>query len=306
MNALTVNLQHSAGLSEGAEPVYFDCLEPASGATRATIVMIHGGLHSGSCYLRTADGRPGWAYVFAASGHRVVVPDWPGIGRSGSIPAHRLTGEIIVQGLGTLVASLPPPLTLMTHSMSGAFGWRLLELHPGVARIIAVAPAPPGNIQSVPDTRNEDSAAVEVEIGGQRIRLDKHMPFYAERGFVERKLVGDGSFFPRDRIGAYAASLLSIPPRLLYERANVNGSQVRIRDPAAFRGRRILVLTGTNDLDHPRDFDAATAEWLKKAGAEADFLYLGDKGIVGNGHMLMLEQNSDRIADLVLEWLKQA
>jgi len=306
MRALTANLQHSAGLGDGAEPVYFDRLEPASGATRSTIVMIHGGAHTGSCYLRTADDRPGWAYVFAERGHRVVVPDWPGTGRSGAIPADRLTGETIVSGLGTLVASLPPPVTLITHSMSGAYGWRLLELHSRVSRVVAVAPAPPGNIQPVPDARNEDRAAVEVVIGGQSIRLDKRAPFYAERVFVERKLVGDGSFFPRDRIDTYAASLLSLPARLLYERANVNGSQVQVRDLAALRGKRVLVLTGTNDIDHPRELDGATSEWLRKAHAEVDFLYLGDRGIVGNGHMLMLEQNSDRIAGLVLEWLEQA
>ncbi len=307
MNVATANLRHSAGLSDGDASVYYDCLEPASGATRPTIVMIHGGAHTGSCYLRTADGRPGWAYIFAARGHRVVVPDWPGCGRSGFVAADRLTGETIVQGLGTLVASLAPPVFLMTHSMSGAFGWRLLELHAArIARVIAVAPAPPGNIQPQPEVLDEDNSAVELKAGTQRIRCDKRAPSVAERAFVEQKLIGESLFFPRHLIDAYAASLLPIPARLLYERRNVGGSQVRVRDLAALRDARVLVLTGTNDLDHPRELDASIVTWLRAEGARADFLYLGDRGIVGNGHMLMLEQNSDAIAELVLDWLEHA
>jgi len=153
---------------------------------------------------------------------------------------------------------------------------------------------------------DEDDMAVVLKVGADRIRLDKGAPFAAGRAFVEQKLVGDSSFFPRHRIGDYAASLLPIAPRLFYERRNVNGSQVRVRDLTALRDKRILVMTGTHDLDHPRDTDAAIVAWLTAAGARADFLYLGDRGIVGNGHMLMLEQNSDVIAELVLDWLEQS
>lgn len=39
---------------------------------------------------------------------------------------------------------------------------------------------------------------------------------------------------------------------------------------------------------------------------KADFCFLADRGIVGNGHMLMLEQNSDAIADIIVDWLEVA
>jgi pimeloyl-ACP methyl ester carboxylesterase len=306
MTVATSDLRHSAGLGDGDAAVYFDCLEPASGATRPTIIMIHGGAHTGSCYLRTADGRPGWAYVFAAHGYRVVVPDWPGCGRSGFVAPDRLTGETIIDGLGRLLVSQAPSIILMTHSMSGAFGWRLLELYaPRIARLVAVAPAPPGNIQPRPEVLDENAAAVEIMIGATRIRIDKQAPTMADRAFVEQKLVGKSSFFPRGRIDAYTASLQPIPARLLYERRNINGSQVQVRDPAALRDKRALVLTGTNDLDHPRELDGEIVAWLRAAGARAEFLYLGDHGIVGNGHLLMLEQNSDAIAELALDWLER-
>ncbi|HXP30680.1 MAG TPA: alpha/beta fold hydrolase [Stellaceae bacterium] len=306
MRPATPPLRHAVGLTAGKVAVYYDLLEPAAGPTRPTVVMIHGGAHTGACYLRTVDGRKGWAHLFAARGHRVAVPDWPGIGRSGYVPPEEHTGAAIVQGLGTLLATLPPPLFLVTHSMAGAFGWRLLELHrEHIARVVGVAPAPPGNILPEPEMLGETESAVELQAGPLRFRLDKRAPFLCDRAFIDKKIVGDGRFFPRHLVEAYAASLLPIPARLIFERLNVGGSQIRVQQPQALAGKRILVVTGTNDIDHSRAVDGATAQWLGDAGAKPDFIYLGDRGIIGNGHMLMLEENSDDIAAIILDWLAQ-
>src|SRR3954466_8929737 len=120
---------HETGLITAPVPVYFETFAPAAVTGRATIVMVHGGAHSGACYQRTADGRRGWAYLFAERGYRSVVPDWPGTGRSGYIPLDRLNGATVMEGLGALIRGLGTPVILMTHSMSGCYGWRLLELH---------------------------------------------------------------------------------------------------------------------------------------------------------------------------------
>jgi pimeloyl-ACP methyl ester carboxylesterase len=95
-----------------------------------------------------------------------------------------------------------------------------------------------------------------------------------------------------------------IPARLLLERRNVVGSQLRVVDFSKFRGKPVLVLTGTNDLGHARAVDEPIAAWLNANGAEADFIYLGDFGITGNGHMLMLERNSDALAQLIIDWIE--
>jgi hypothetical protein len=34
-----------------------------------------------------------------------------------------------------------------------------------------------------------------------------------------------------------------------------------------------------------------------------DFVKLADIGLHGNGHMMMMEKNSDAIAQLIVEWL---
>jgi pimeloyl-ACP methyl ester carboxylesterase len=196
---------------------------------------------------------------------------------------------------------------LLTHSMSGAYGWRLLELHGDVIdAVVGVAPAPPGNIQKTAPVHAESEIHIETEAFGGRVRVDKTAPVVASRDFVERKLVGESRYFPRDRLDGYAASLRPIPPKLWLERQNVHGSQVRVGDPRKLADKRVLVITGTTDLDHSREADGAIVAWLNEFGANADFCFLADRGIVGNGHMLMMEQNSDEIADIVLDWLQGA
>jgi len=43
---------------------------------------------------------------------------------------------------------------------------------------------------------------------------------------------------------------------------------------------------------------------LEQAGVQVDYLQLADIGIRGNGHMMMLEENSDEIAKIIYDWLQ--
>jgi pimeloyl-ACP methyl ester carboxylesterase len=300
-------LLHATGIIGTPVPVYFETFAPARSTARPTVLMIHGGGHSGACYQRTAAGRRGWAYAFAERGYRTVVPDWPGTGRSGYVPLDALTGATVVDGLGALARSLGGPLILLTHSMSGAYGWRLAELNRDlVTAVVGVAPAPPGNIQEMAPVYAETETTIETRASAQRVSIDKRKPVVPTRDFVERKLIGESRFFPRERLADYAASLQPIPPGLLLERQNVHGGQLRVGDPRQLAGLRVLVVTGTADLDHARDVDGAIVTWLNDNGAAAELCFLGDRGIVGNGHMLMMEDNSDEIADIVMHWLEAA
>ncbi len=190
--------------------------------------------------------------------------------------------------------------------MSGAYGWRILEQHgDAIAKLVAVAPGPPGNIQPQARIISETAGEVEVQVLALRFRLAKSAPYRPTMDFVETKAIGDGGRFPRGYAEAFARSMQFIPAPLILERLNVGGRQLKIERFDNFRGKRILVLTGTNDIDHPRDVDGAVADWLNANGAKADFVYLGDRGIAGNGHMLMWENNSDELANLVLDWIER-
>ncbi len=42
---------------------------------------------------------------------------------------------------------------------------------------------------------------------------------------------------------------------------------------------------------------------LKKAGGDAEMMYLPAMGIKGNSHMLMQDRNSNQLADLLIAWI---
>ena len=50
-------------------------------------------------------------------------------------------------------------------------------------------------------------------------------------------------------------------------------------------------------------YDDCTIAFLTQAGARPDVVRLADQGLRGNGHMMMLEANSDAVADVLAGWL---
>ncbi|CAN0441300.1 unnamed protein product, partial [Discosporangium mesarthrocarpum] len=229
--------------------VYADRLMPAGAMAKPPIVMIHGGGHSGACYLLTADNRPGWAYRFAASGYPVWLPDWPGCGRSGDVAFAELTGERVVAALGAVLteaaASSPTgKIILMTHSMSGAMGWKLIEQNrPQIDRVVAVAPGPPGNIQPQATVVEETDDEVVVESFGMTRRLARDRAYVGGMEFISHKLIGTSKRFPEDALDSYAGHVAAVPPRLLFERQNIGGSQLKIENASAFEDLPVMVFT---------------------------------------------------------------
>ena len=61
---------------------------------------------------------------------------------------------------------------------------------------------------------------------------------------------------------------------------------------------------GTNDADHTVATDKPIVDWLNENGARAEFIHLGEKGIQGNGHVMMVESNSDQLANAIVAWLE--
>ena len=112
-------------------------LEPASGGTRGSVVLLHGLASNRKLMFYLAEG-------FTAQGLRVFVPDLPGHGRtSGPFSAERaekcsgsLVSELFARGLAN-----PQQTILAGHSMGAAIAVRLAA-HIPVAGVIALSPAP--------------------------------------------------------------------------------------------------------------------------------------------------------------------
>ena len=80
----------------------------------------------------------------------------------------------------------------------------------------------------------------------------------------------------------------------------IGGAALHIEHPDRLAQRPLLVVTGPLDPRHPRHADEAVARLFG-----GDFMWLPDHGIEGNGHMLMIEDNSLQVASLIEHWLRQ-
>jgi hypothetical protein len=67
------------------------------------------------------------------------------------------------------------------------------------------------------------------------------------------------------------------------------------------KGIPIVVVTAEASAAAP--WQHGVVDFLNQAGAQAGHLRLGEAGIHGNGHMMMLEKNSDVIAGALVRWL---
>ena len=68
---------------------------------------------------------------------------------------------------------------------------------------------------------------------------------------------------------------------------------------------RVPILILVAEASYHAAYDHVTAAYLAQAGVPNEFVRLPDIGIRGNGHMMMLEKNSDEIAGVIETWLKK-
>jgi pimeloyl-ACP methyl ester carboxylesterase len=109
--------------------------------------------------------------------------------------------------------------------------------------------------------------------------------------------------------GAFGYKVLEARPEkvkaLVAVEPTVGGDREKVQ---SIKTTPILVLYGDNARDHPRwskirqggvDYAAV----LKSAGGSIDVVDLPDVGIKGNSHMVMMDKNSNVVADLIQKWL---
>src|SRR6185437_8388840 len=116
-------------------------------------------------------------------------------------------------------------------------------------------------------------------------------------GPVRTPVAGQGSGRHRD-----GAAVRRAPGGQLPLRPRADPGQVR-----AGRGRgqahRHPIAVVSSPCSGFEPWCRATAEYLRSCGAAVDELRLGELGIHGNGHAMMLEQNNAEVAALITDWI---
>ena len=322
------------------------------------IVLVHGGDQTGSGWLSTPDGRPGWAQYFLRLGYSVYVVDqvargrssfvpdvygetsgqpldyvmqkftvqeryklwpqaalhtqWPGKGEPGD-PAfdqyasseaqgmenRNLQTRMNVDALAALLDRIGASIVLV-HSQSGAYAWPLAQARPALVKaVVAVEPAGP--------------PVHDVVV---------HSPRRFDVGWEKAIKQTDDDYY-RDNPGVKPYGLTSIP--LTYDPPVTPNSPLsfvqqekpeqrdlarcwRQKEPArklvAVGERPVMVLQA--EASFYTGYNHCNVEYLQQAGVDVTFIKLADLGIHGNGHMMMLEKNSDQVAQVIADWMEKA
>ena len=331
----------AAGGRVMAGQAYAEFQIPAARRHALPIVMIPGGNQSATCFTATPDGRDGWAQYFLHQGYAVYVLDQPGRGRSvhhadiqgglritsaeevsrayaaparhklypqaerhnqwpgPGVPgdpvfdafyASQLTNlvdrDIIQhdnQDAGAALLDEIGPAILLTHSQSGTFGWLIADARPGLVKaIVAVEPGcPVGFIEpkGAPDWFEYTGVARLWGLASIPLAYDPPVTDAAELNFVLQD-APDGPELARFWLQAEPARKLP----------NLAGLPVAVVSAeASFHSA----------------YDPGTVKFLCQAGVDARFIALADHGVFGNGHIMMLEKNSDEVAALIARWLDE-
>ena len=303
------------------------------------VVMIHGGGQTGSNFLSTPDGRRGWADDFVANGYAVYVVDQSGRGRSGFFgdvygktrkpsvgnveqrftapklkqlwpqaslhtqwPGPGTRGdatfdafyasqvetigdegmiEEINREAGAKLLDRIGPAVLLTHSQAGVIGWSVADARPQLVKgILAIEPSGPPIRETIAKGAPDyfDEGAVTRPWGVTRGRITFEPP--AENP-GELKLARQEQ---ADGPGLVRCVLQAEPARQM---PNLQG---------------IPILILTSEASYHAPYDHCTAKFLAQAGVKNSFVRLADRGIRGNGHMMMLEKNNLEIAAFLRRW----
>ncbi|MCJ2011732.1 alpha/beta hydrolase [Methylobacterium sp. J-076] len=316
---------------------------PAKVTQPYPVVMIHGLAQTGVNFLATPDGRSGWAQRFVEWGYQVYVVDQVGRGRSGTNPEvygpydrlgtrdlervftapevydlypqaklhtqwtggpgvqgnpsfdqyyasqvpflanSQQTEELVDTALGALL-DRTGPVILLTHGQGALFGWALSDARPDLVK-----------------------AHVAVEPGGPPFFDVK---FRGGKDFWEKSGDGRARAYGITRMPLTFEPPVKMPEDLAVAQQAKPSAEGQIRcwmqaDPARRLPNlaRVPTVIVTAEASFHATYDGCTAAFLTQAGAKPDVLRLADQKVQGNGHMVMVEKNSDLVADTVMGWL---
>jgi len=234
---------------------------------------------------------------------------WPGTGEPGdpafdnyfasnvpSMEDRGMQSKMNVDALAALLDRVGPAIVLV-HSQSGQYAWPLAQARPALVKaIVGAEPSrPPVHDVVIPGQARfgMDFANATAVPGVDTFRDDPRLKRY---GLSDIPMTYDPPATPQSPLEFVRQDKADAPDLVKCWR-----QKEPARKLVDVGGRPILYLATEASFYAP--YSHCTVAYLKQAGVDIDFVKLGDLGLHGNGHMMMMEKNSDVIAQVILDWL---
>jgi pimeloyl-ACP methyl ester carboxylesterase len=314
--------------------IYVEVLAPKDVRRPYPLVLIHGAAQTATNWMGTPDGRKGWAEYFVEQGYVVYMIDQPMRGRSayhpgdggtrmftaqqeqfqftavasdgtwpqakkhtqwpGDGPNKGKKGDPIFdafyatqvetvlaveetqrrnQDAGAALLDKIGPAIVLTHSQSGTYGWLIADARPQLVKaVVAIEPSgPPFEATIIATGKARAWGPTDIPI-----TYDPPVKDPSEIA-VERE--------PVEAPDLFACWMQKAPARQLVNLKNI---------PA-------MVMAA--EASYHQVYDHCTVKYLNQAGMKTEYIRLQDKGIHGNGHMVMIEKNNLDIAKVIDDWV---
>jgi pimeloyl-ACP methyl ester carboxylesterase len=275
----------------GSVPMHVEWEAPLPPTGKPSLVLIHGGGGQGAEWLKTPDGRPGWAPALSAHGYPVYVVDRPGYGRAA-------TGAEELGELG------PPPTAA---SLAALFRPSAGECP--VAAAHSQWPGPGGPPE-------EDEVLAAMVAGARPMPVDLRVAHELERhaGAALLDRIGPAVLIAHSA-GAPAAWLMAdARPELVRAVVALEpaGPPFRVREgpraglPCGLTAAplhsglsqlAVVLVCAEASTQHPHQ--APARDYLEQAGADVELLLLAEHGVKGNGHGMIFERNHLEVLGVV-------
>lgn len=304
-------------------PMYVEWLKPESVSQPYPVVLVHGGGGQGLDYLGTPDGREGWAGQLADQGYEVYVVDRPGHGRS---PHH----PDVLGPMGPMMPIEGWIDIMLPAQAAGAHAqWPGGRTVDDAVVLQATASSGPTLADWTAMHELEQSRMAELldrigpavfichSAGGPAGYLAADMRPDLVKALIAIETIGP-PFMKRPGVeliwGLSCAPLTFDPPasspaELDLTVDNDHGPVPRTMQAEPARQLVNLAKTPiavvTAETSPFMMFDRHLVDFLEQAGCAVDLIRLGDRGIHGNGHMMMLESNNREVLGELTGWLTE-
>ncbi|HEX3504948.1 MAG TPA: alpha/beta hydrolase [Xanthobacteraceae bacterium] len=315
--------------------IYVEVLAPHQQRRPYPLVLIHGAAQTATNWMGTPDGREGWAEYFVSQGYVVYMIDqpmrgrsaihagdgatrmftaqneqfqftaiesdgtwpgrekhtqWPGEGANKGKKGDPVFDQFYASQVETVISNEETqqrnqeagaalldkigPAIVLTHSQSGPFGWLIADARPKLVKgIIAIEPSGPPFENTI------------IGTGKGRAWGPSDIPITYDPPVKDPSEISVVRDEAPDAPNMSVCWMQKEPARQLVDLKNIPSVIVTLE--ASYHGL----------------YDNCTEKYLKQAGMKLEWMRLGDKGIHGNGHMVMIEKNNLQIAKVIDDWV---